>query len=138
MEKRLKKTEDFTPDIRDLEIKGDLYRLVEYKMALEAPGYQYGYISYSFGEKELNFQQGQCYLHFSSHAEALAYMNQLAEPLPALDQLGIEKTEGDGNTETRYRFGDTSETRIELVLTKSGENWLVWIFLYNEEEKYHT
>lgn len=125
MKKRLKKTEDFVPNIRESENKGQSYQLVEHRMRLEAPGYQNGYISYSFCEKK--FHYGRCELYFSSYAEALVYMNRLVEPLLDLDQLKEERP-----NETRYRIKDMFDTQMELYVSGREDNGEVVILFYKK------
>lgn len=125
MKKRLKKTEDFAPNIRESENKGQSYQLVEHRMRLEAPGYQNGYISYSFCEKK--FHYGRCELYFSSYAEALVYMNRLVEPLLDLDQLKEERP-----NETRYRIKDMFDTQMELYVSGREDNGEVVILFYKK------
>ncbi len=125
MKKRLKKTEDFAPNIRESENKGQSYQLVEHRMRLEAPGYQNGYISYSFCEKK--FHYGRCELYFSSYAEALVYMNRLVEPLLDLDQLKEERPD-----EKRYRIKDMFDTQMELYVSGREDNGEVVILFYKK------
>ena len=94
-------------------------------MRLEAPGYQNGYISYSFCEKK--FHYGRCELYFSSYAEALVYMDRLVEPLLDLDQLKEERPD-----EKRYRIKDMFDTQMELYVSGREDNGEVVILFYKK------